>query len=303
MQQIKPGAIGKLRKANINNIEPKKYCEGLEHFSPFLFYAIMNFRINLRPSPAAPYFTVQEHLRRKEKYDLKKGTDSVKRKLKKILGVSARYGNIILLQEQQGLEDHGYQIVAKDDPLTGIDYLKKGVEDQGVGVMLDLSYSFPQVASDIPSGIEALLVHTSKSLGIPGEFKFLFTGSGSVGSEMAEYPIDEESGGSLSIIDAVLDDYFEKGTGGLLRESNYKAAVLYQMIESCPHLEAVAGKDIQSKTMITAAVEPSFLSLIEKMGYEVGSHAKGETLFMTMANYPTHSKESIEMLADRVAAL
>jgi hypothetical protein len=50
----------------------------------------MNFRINLRPSPAASYFTVQEHLRRKEKYDLKMGTDSVKQKPKEILGISAR---------------------------------------------------------------------------------------------------------------------------------------------------------------------------------------------------------------------
>ena len=89
----------------------------------------------------------------------------------------------------------------------------------------------------------------------------------------------------------------------LLRELNYKAAVLNQMIENSNYLNFVTDKKYRSKTMITAECKLKFLEEIDNMGYMVGTHRISQKFMITIANYPTHSKELVEMFSDRIATI
>ena len=105
------------------------------------------------------------------------------------------------------------------------------------------------------------------------------------------------------MLQLVLKDIVEKGMEMLIRESNYKAAVLYQMIESSPYLEPIAPKEKRSKTIITVACDHDFFPKLVKLGFELFVEKGDEKTRISIANYPTHSKELIEMFADRVALL
>ena len=108
---------------------------------------------------------------------------------------------------------------------------------------------------------------------------------------------------SLYLLQKVMEDYHSKGLDMLIRESRYKAAVLYQMIEDSPYLRPSVDKSQRSSTMIIAEGERSFLQKIELLGYELGKVQHSNSAAMVIANYSTHSKELIEMFADRVLAL
>jgi hypothetical protein len=152
--------------------------------------------------------------------------------------------------------------------------------------------------ADIP----AVLISPAMSLGIPGDMVFLFSEN-----EFTHMWIEKEDrmtdNRALFLLEVVLTDYFEKDREVLLRESNYKAAVLNQLIEDCSFFKPIAEKQIRSKTVILIESDPDIVPQIDKMGYEVGrSDASGKTI-IAIANYPTHSKELIEMFADGISAL
>ena len=170
--------------------------------------------------------------------------------------------------------------------------------------ILNLSYYFPQITGYFVD-FRSIFIHPAASLGIPTKFAFAFSKVDD--DKMANLSANVLNGAddqkSIYLMSAVLGDYLEKGWEVLLRESNYKAAVLYQLLEASKNLELIAAKTERSKTMITAVCEPEFLPRILKLGYEVESFLKDGKRVLTIANYPTHSKEAIEMFADRIAAL
>jgi phosphoserine aminotransferase len=137
------------------------------------------------------------------------------------------------------------------------------------------------------------------------EFAFVFSRQDDdlMANLSGNVPIGTIDQQSMYIMNAVLNDYQEKGSEVLLRESNYKAAVLYQLLETSKNLEPLANKAERSKTTITAICESGFLLYIQKLGYDVESHPVEGKQVLTIANYPTHSKETIEMFADRIAVL
>ena len=75
------------------------------------------------------------------------------------------------------------------------------------------------------------------------------------------------------------------------------------MIENSPHLQLVNDKQNRSKTMISADCSYSILEEIQNLGFDVDALLDGEKARITIANYPTHSKELIEMFSDRIGAL
>lgn len=266
----------------------------------------MNFRINLKPFPGAEYFTVQEHLRKfsdtlSNKVDL---TNEVNSKLKKHFKIPESFKASIVSANNPEWSIPDREVLVKDDPKTGIDMLSHVSKTEREMAMFDLSYSFPQIPRDL-ADFSAMIIHPAASLGIPTAFASVF-------SRQKEEKMSGLSGDvlpavkdqkSMYIMNAVLSDYLEKGSEVLLRESNYKAAVLYQLLETSRNLDPVASKAERSKTMITAICESGFLLKIQKLGYEVESIPLEGKQVLTIANYPTHSKEAIEMFADRVAAL
>ena len=108
---------------------------------------------------------------------------------------------------------------------------------------------------------------------------------------------------SIYLLGKVVNDMLGKGIGKIRKETEYKAAILYQTLDKHKELGAfVNDNDFKSKTVIVAntgnATERVTAALIAKgmqPGEGYGTHKKTQLRF---ANFPTHGKEQFEMLCD-----
>lgn len=107
----------------------------------------------------------------------------------------------------------------------------------------------------------------------------------------------------IYLLGKIAEDMNRRGIQAIRNEINYKAALLYQTIEKHPNLKiSVEEKAHRSKTTIVANCdEPNdrLLTFLETKGYVVGSgYGQRKSDQIRMANFPTHSKEQVEMLCD-----
>ena len=272
----------------------------------------MKFKINLKPYPGANYFTVPEHQKVFESLKNKQSKNymgSLQNNLRLLYNIPDKFKFYMFnLEAKQLLNNEGddnFRTIIKDDPDTGIDL--STVPDSWAPKeeisFLDLSYSFPHVIQDY-THVENLIIDPNASLGIPSNLCFFFSQSDSEESiEKFESMDILKDDSQLYVLHKVVSDYVEKGKELLLRESNYKYAVLNQTIENSPHLKPVADKENRSKTMIVADCSYKILEQIEKQGFELEALLYNEKVRIIIANYPTHSKELVEMFSDRIAAL
>jgi phosphoserine aminotransferase len=107
----------------------------------------------------------------------------------------------------------------------------------------------------------------------------------------------------IYLLAKVVEDMNRRGIQTIRRETEYKAAILYQTLDSHPIIKAfVKESAIRSKTVIVAEcgehTEALTNHLIKKgmlPGDGYGSQKKTQLRF---ANFPTHSKEQYEFLVD-----
>ncbi|MCK5211026.1 MAG: hypothetical protein KAQ79_23515 [Cyclobacteriaceae bacterium] len=267
----------------------------------------MKFKINFKPYPGAPYFTVQEHVRSFNPKTLKisdEYLDQAEKCLRGLFNISSEFRFEIYEKHELGkLLTQMEKLIVKDDPETGVDFMIENKHEKDQTTLFDLSYSFPHVQHDI-SNYNMILIDPRASLGIPIGYILVFSKTKSFDvSNVNEDLKNPDFIRDIFILHKVLGDYLERGIDVLLRESNYKAAVLNQMIENCHYLNFVTDNKYRSKTMITAECNLKFLEEIDKMGYVFRTQRISQKFMITIANYPTHSKELVEMLSDRVATI
>lgn len=106
----------------------------------------------------------------------------------------------------------------------------------------------------------------------------------------------------IYLLSKVIEDMNLKGIDMIRREIDYKAAVLYHTINEHNNLSPfVKEAQNQSKTVIVAEATNSS-EIIEKLsqkGFILGAgYGQYKSKHIRIANFPTHSKEQIEMLAD-----
>lgn len=262
----------------------------------------MSFKINLNPYSAAPYFTVSEHnWRFNGDGDINEDLQQAENHLRSLFNIPDEFKfEILSLGDKEAFCNMFDSVVVGDDPILGIRNSENGRTNTQRNQLLDLSYSFPQVGVGF-SDFQTICIDPNSSLGIPVGFLLVFNRDDSI--LMKSFTAAKESGKDIYVLSQVLKDLIVKGKDMLLRESNYKTAVLYQMIESNSNLESVVDKEIRSKTMISARCESEYLLRIEMLGYDLFSNENGQETSFTIANYATHSKELIEMFADRVSEL
>ncbi|WP_436516694.1 aminotransferase class V-fold PLP-dependent enzyme [Ekhidna sp. To15] len=106
----------------------------------------------------------------------------------------------------------------------------------------------------------------------------------------------------IYLLGKVAQDILQAGVQRMRNDSTYKAAILNQMVESHPHLDHfVSSKKHRSKTTIVASSSRSkeIIQFFGKKGLMLGSgYGPYKESHVRIANFPTHSKESIEMLCD-----
>ena len=110
----------------------------------------------------------------------------------------------------------------------------------------------------------------------------------------------------IYLLSRVIEDMLHKGIGQIRREINYKSAVVYHSIKEHGLLESfVEDEKIRSKTIIVLSTPEaeSFYDYMVSKKIKVGrGYGQYRDEHIRIANFPTHSKEFFEKLADHITA-
>lgn len=108
---------------------------------------------------------------------------------------------------------------------------------------------------------------------------------------------------AIYVLGNVVEDFLRRGVQTLRRETEYKAAILYQALQSHP-LAKVFVKDaaLQSKTVIVADTGEHTIEITRALQakglYPGDGYGKAKDTQLRFANFPAHSKEQFELLVD-----
>ena len=112
----------------------------------------------------------------------------------------------------------------------------------------------------------------------------------------------------IYLMNKVVQDFLRKGINTIRKETEYKAAILYQALEA--HALAkpfVKDKLIRSQTVIVAECGTHTENIAKQLA-TVGLHpgdgyGENKKTQLRFANFPTHSKEQFELLVDTLGEL
>lgn len=112
---------------------------------------------------------------------------------------------------------------------------------------------------------------------------------------------------NIYLLAKVAGDMLMKGIEQIRKETDYKASLLYNTLEEHPSLSPfVNEKKYRSKTVIvaeTAGASSDIISALKKEHVIVGSgYGTYKQRHIRIANFPTHSKEQMERLVDKINA-
>jgi phosphoserine aminotransferase len=211
-------------------------------------------------------------------------------------------------------------------PLDQITSLKKN--NPNALVVVDAVSSLPYPAFDF-NYIDSLFFSVQKGFGLPAglgvwivnekcieKANQLLKGGQSIGSyhnlpslfANAQKNQTPETPNVLGIylLSKVIQDFLRKGIETIRRETEYKAAILYQALEQHALIKPfVKEKSLQSKTVIVADCQAhtenvtKFLSA--KGLYPGDGYGASKKTQLRFANFPAHSKEQYELLVDSLA--
>ena len=113
---------------------------------------------------------------------------------------------------------------------------------------------------------------------------------------------------NIYLLSKVTGDMLQKGTAQIWQETKYKHAVLNHMVEQSQYLSHFVESDKhRSKTTLVANCSVPSREIIDRLqaqGLVVGSgYGHHKTSQIRIANFPTHSKEQMEMLSDKLLDL
>ncbi|WP_422358998.1 aminotransferase class V-fold PLP-dependent enzyme [Reichenbachiella sp.] len=113
---------------------------------------------------------------------------------------------------------------------------------------------------------------------------------------------------NIYLLGKVAKDMLTKGLDQIRQEAKYKSALLYNLFETHPKLNAfVSEKKFRSQTVGVAEVNGGSETLIQglaKKGLNIGNgYGEFKNRHIRIASFPTHSKEQIEMLVDEINQL
>jgi phosphoserine aminotransferase len=109
----------------------------------------------------------------------------------------------------------------------------------------------------------------------------------------------------IYLLSKVVEDFLRRGVQTLRKETEYKAAILYQAMENHPMISAfVKEKNSKSKTVIVAHCGEHtgrLATYLENAGLHPGDgYGVLKKMQLRFANFPAHSKEQFELLVDSI---
>ena len=112
----------------------------------------------------------------------------------------------------------------------------------------------------------------------------------------------------IYLLGKIAEDMLNKGLEQIRRETDYKAAVLYEAFNQSDLLSTfVDNKAHQSKTTLVAQCSVPSAEIINKLAERSfiigGGYGSFKNDHIRIANFPTHSKEHMEILADELVKI
>jgi len=109
----------------------------------------------------------------------------------------------------------------------------------------------------------------------------------------------------IYLLSKVVEDFLRKGADVIRRETEYKAAILYQALDNHKLISAfVKDKKYQSKTVVVAQcgeqTEHLNKFLLSKGIFPGDGYGVLKKMQLRFANFPAHSKEQFELLVDMI---
>jgi len=113
---------------------------------------------------------------------------------------------------------------------------------------------------------------------------------------------------AIYLLSKVVADFLRRGVESLRKETEYKAAILYQALEKNSWTSPfVKEKQFQSKTVIVADCQENtekISAFLSSRGLDAGDgYGSSKKTQLRFANFPAHSKEQYELLVDSLGEL
>lgn len=111
----------------------------------------------------------------------------------------------------------------------------------------------------------------------------------------------------IYLLNKIVQDFLRRGITAIRKETDYKAAVVYNALEEHSLLAPfVNDKAFRSKTVIVAncgSYTEKLTAFLNERGLHPGDgYGAGKKTQLRFANFPAHSKEQYELLADSLRA-
>lgn len=109
----------------------------------------------------------------------------------------------------------------------------------------------------------------------------------------------------IYLLGKVVSDFLHRGIEAIRRETDYKAILLYHALDNHGLIKPfVADKSFRSRTVIVADCQEhtaKLSSFLSSKGLDAGDgYGQARKTQLRFANFPAHSKEQFELLADSV---
>ena len=112
---------------------------------------------------------------------------------------------------------------------------------------------------------------------------------------------------AIFLLSNVINDMNNKGLNKIINEIEYKSKIINLTIENHPKIShAIKNEEIRSKTVIVGETVNNSESLIDELKKNhliIGKGYGNNINQIRIANFPTHSKESVEMLCDYISKI
>jgi phosphoserine aminotransferase len=219
---------------------------------------------------------------------------------------------------------HNETSTGVQQPFSDIERIRKSFPNQIIA--LDVVSSVPDAEVDFRQ-VDTAYFSVQKGFGLPAglgvwilnkrciekyrkleEFGKVITGSYHSLDSMLEKSAKNQTPETPNVLDIYLlgrvaQDMNEKGISQIRRETAYKSAMLYHTYESSPYLEPfVSNPEARSRTTTVARVaedNSALINFLSSKGMIVGTgYGKFKKEHIRIANFPTHSKEQVELLSD-----
>lgn len=179
---------------------------------------------------------------------------------------------------------------------------------------VDMMYFSVQKCFGLPSGLGVWIyndrcIEKAEQLKAAGEYHDTYNGLLSVHKFAQKHQTScTPNVMNIYLLGKVAEDMVNKGVDQIRNEAKYKSTLIYDLFEKHEKLSPfVKEKQYRSQTVGVAEVSggaTKLMSSLSEKGLIVGggySQFKGQHI--RVANFPTHSKEQMEMLVDTINAL